>query len=206
MLNVGRVGRGAQAAVVSAGAGVVALVLLVLFFVIGQPFGTLNDMALVVAVAALQPMMLAHYELGGIVPLWPARLSLAGATAAVVGWVLLQLAFIAGLVDFDYERPATGAMAVQAVLLAIIGLWIAGASTVAGRWLPMLVRGLGILSGISTVLAAIGLLQGGMTSVVGWAGAPGYLVGWPLWALALGRVFTERAGSTPSVVEATASA
>src|SRR3954451_11711835 len=113
MLNVGRVGRGAQAAVVSAGAGVVALVLLVLFFVIGQPFGTLNDMALVVAVAALQPMMLAHYELGGIVPLWPARLSLAGATAAVVGWVLLQLAFIAGLVDFDYERPATGAMAVQ---------------------------------------------------------------------------------------------
>jgi hypothetical protein len=206
MLNVARVARGAQAAYVSGAAGVIALVLLVLFFVIGGPFGTLNDIALLVAVVALQPMMLAHYELGGIVPLWPARLSLAGATAAVAGYALLQLAFIAGLVDFDYEQPATGALAVQTLFLAVIGLWVAGASALAGRWLPMLARGLGILAGVSTLLAAIGLLQGGMTSVVGWAGAPGYLVGLPLWALALGRVFAEQAGSGPSVVEATASA
>jgi hypothetical protein len=158
---------------------------------LGQPFGTINDGLLLVMVAALLPVMLAHYELGGVVPLWPARLSLVGASAAVVAWVVIQAAFVVGAVTFDYDHAATGAMAVQAWLLALIGLWIAGASLLAGRWLPNLVRTLGVFAGLSTVLAAAGLLQGGMTSSLGWIGAPGYLVGLPVWAWLLSRAFRE---------------
>src|SRR5215212_10398223 len=111
-MNRYRVLAGASGATWAAIAGVIALVAIGLFFWIGQPFGTINDIALIVMVLSLGPVMLAHYELGGIVPLWPARLSLAGAVAAAAGWSLLQLTFVLGVVEFDYDHAATGAFAI----------------------------------------------------------------------------------------------
>src|SRR5262245_52202552 len=108
-MNEGRVRRGATGALVAAAAGVVAVITIALFFSVGQPFGTLNDTALLVMTVALAPVMLAHYELGGIVPLWPARLSLAGSLAAVAVYAVVQGAMIVGAVTFDYEHPAVGA-------------------------------------------------------------------------------------------------
>src|SRR5215217_3529619 len=101
-MNRSRVVRGAKGAMTAAIAGGVALVAIGLFFWIGQPFGTVNDIALLVMTLSLGPVMLAHYELGGIVPLSPARLSLAGAVAAAAAWSLIQLAMILGPLSFDY--------------------------------------------------------------------------------------------------------
>lgn len=193
MLDVTRVRRGATAALVAAIAGVVALVAIGLFFAIGQAFGTINDVALLVMTLALLPMMLAHYELGGVVPLWPARLSLAGAGFAVVAWAIVQGAMIVGIVTFDYEHGATGAFAALCVLQALIGLWIAGASLLAGRWLPTLVRTLGIVAGVGTVVMAAGLLRSGVNDTLTYVGGIGYQVVLPLWAYLLGRVFRDRA-------------
>jgi hypothetical protein len=184
---------GASGAIWVALAGVVALVTIILFFSIGQPFGTINDIALTVMVLSLGPVMLAHYELGGIVPLWPARLSLAGALAAAFGWAVLQGAFVLGLVDFDYERTATGAFVLSNLLQAAIGLWIAGASLLAGRWLPITVRGLGFVAGAGTVLLSIGLLLGGLSHPLSTVGGVGYAVVLPVWAFMLSRVFQARA-------------
>src|SRR2546421_8072595 len=103
----GRVGRASMAAYVAAGAGAVALVCIALFFTVGEPFGTLNDIALLVMTVAIGPIMLGSYELGGVTPLWPARLSLAGGVGAVVVWSVVQAAMIARLVTFDYYAPAT---------------------------------------------------------------------------------------------------
>ena len=192
-MNRYRVIGGASGALWAAIAGVVALVAIVLFFTVGQPFGTINDLALIVMVLSLGPVMLAHYELGGVVPLWPARLSLAGAVAAAAGWSALQLAFVLGLVDFDYDHPATGAFAVSNLLQLVIGLWIAGASLLAGTWLPMTVRLLGIVAGVGTALLSLGLLLGGSSHPLSYAGGLGYLVVLPTWAFLLGRVFADRA-------------
>ena len=49
-------------------AGGLALVTIGLFFWIGQPFGTINDLALVVMTAAIPFLMLAFWELGGLTP------------------------------------------------------------------------------------------------------------------------------------------
>ena len=194
-MNRYRVLAGASGATWAAIAGAIALVAIGLFFWIGQPFGTINDIALLVMTLSLGPVMLAHYELGGVVPLWPARLSLAGAVAAVAGWSLLQLAFVLGIVDFDYERAATGAFAVSCLLQVVIGLWIGGASLLAGRWLPATVRALGIVAGLGTVFMSIGLLLGGMNHTLTWVGGIGYQVVLPVWAFLLGRVFRAHAGS-----------
>jgi hypothetical protein len=192
-MNVYRVIGGASGALWAAIAGVVALVAIVLFFTVGQPFGTINDIALIVMTLSLGPVMLAHYELGGIVPLWPARLSLAGAIAAAAGWSLLQLAMVLGILTFDYEHPATGAFAISNLLQIVIGLWIGGASLLAGRWLPLTVRLLGIVAGVGTVLLSIGLLLGGVNHPLAYAGGVGYMIVLPIWAYLLSRVFATRA-------------
>ncbi|HET9852647.1 MAG TPA: hypothetical protein VFP56_09105 [Candidatus Limnocylindrales bacterium] len=200
-MNRYRVLAGASGALWVAIAGAVATVTIALFFWIGQPFGTINDLALIVLVLSLGPVMLAHYELGGVVPLWPARVSLAAAVAAAAGWAVLQLAFVLGIVEFDYDRAATGPFVVSNLLLVVIGLWIGGASLLAGRWLPPLVRALGVVAGVGTVLAAAGLLLGGMGHPLTLAGGIGYQVVLPAWAFLLSRVFRARAaesGALPS--------
>jgi hypothetical protein len=204
MVNRRRVANGATAALVASIAGIVALVAIALFFTVGQPFGTINDVALLVMTLSLPPLMLAHYELGGVVPLWPSRLSLAGASLAVAAWALIQLAMVLGIVSFDYAHGATGAFAAAAVLQILIGAWIAGASLLAGPWLPPLVRTLGVVAGLGTMIMSLGLLSTGVNDTLTYIGGLGYQVVLPAWAYALSRVF-RRAAETPDASPAVTS-
>lgn len=192
-MNTYRVLGGASGAFWAAIAGVVAAVAIGLFLWLGQPFGTINDVALVVMTLSLGPVMLAHYELGGVVPLLPARLSLGAGVAAAAGWSLLQLAMVLGLVTFDYAVAATGAFALSCLLQIVVGLWIGGASLLAGRWLPIGVRALGIVAGAGTALTAAGLLLGGTAHPLSAIGGVGYVLVLPVWAYLLGRVFAAKA-------------
>lgn len=204
MLNRYRVEGGVSGAFTAAVAGAVALVATGLFLAVGQPFGTVSDVALLVMMLSLGPLMLAHYELGGVVPLWPARLSLAGAVAAVAAWVAIQAAMLLGAVSADRGAAATGAFADQSVLLGFVGLWVAGASLLAGRWLPATVRSLGILAGLGTIAMAVGQLLGGVDHPVTWVGGIGYQVVLPVWALFLGQVFRVHAAALAASPDAVA--
>ena len=194
MINRNRVANGATAAFVGAAAGAVALVSIGLFFTFGQPFGAINDLALLLMTAALAPMALASYELGGRTPLRPAQASLALVTVAVTAWCAVQLAMVVGLVTFDYGRGATGAFAAESFTQIVFGAWILGASLLAGPWLPSRPRWLGVLAGAGTVTSAMGLLMGGVDHPLTWVGGLGYEIAWPIWAFLLGRVF-RRAGA-----------
>ena len=108
-------------------AGLLAVVALVLFFTTGQPWGTINDLLLIVTIGALPVLMLAFWELGGLTPT-PLAL-----TAQVLGWLaaaiwcLTHLLFVLGVVEIDYDASAaTGAYLVESVALVYIGLWIGG--------------------------------------------------------------------------------
>ena len=205
MLDTRRVRSGATAALTSAVAGALALISIALFFAVGEPFGTLNDALGLVMVLALAWVMLAHYELGGVVPLWPARLSLGGALLAVAGWTVLQVLFVARVLNVNVNAAAAGGWEVQMVFQAIIGLWIAGASLLAGRWLPPLVRALGIVAGIGVVLMSVGILRGGYADMLTNVGGVGYQIVLPVWAWLLARVFRGAivapavAGAAPTV-------
>jgi hypothetical protein len=188
-----RVERAAQAAVVAAVAGAIALVTITLFFTIGQPWGTLNDLAITVETLAIAPIMLGSYELGGVTPLWPARASLAGGIAAVLLWSAITLAMVGGFVSFDYEHAATGAFLYQNLALIVIGLWLTGAPPLAGPWLPTPLRWLGALSGLGFVLTGIGLIQGGMASPIAYVGGIGYQLLFPIWAWLMAGIFRSQA-------------
>jgi len=182
--------RAALAAYVVAAAGLVAAVTIILFFTSGQPWGTVNDMALLVMTAAIAPLMLAFWELGGLTPTPLARMAQVSGWIAVAAWCVTQALFIAGVLEFDYERPATGALAVESVALIVIGLWIAGANLLAGSWLNS-IRWFGVVAGLGFVLLPIGMLLGGLDHPLTYAGGIGSSIVLPVWAFLMGRHLNE---------------
>jgi hypothetical protein len=191
-------------AVTSGVAGLVANALLILFYVLARPWagewseyawlGPANDLVVAVQFAALVPVALAvHAALGGRIGGFTAT----GVTAMVAATVL-QLALVAGLVDFDVEVYAV------VMCLAVVFAWMLAAS-VAGRSVlaPAAVRlgtlaGLGFLAGLA--VAALGLLlPEGPARYAAWVvGGLAGLAGWlafPVWPLALVRRVRVRPGA-----------
>jgi hypothetical protein len=185
------VARAAMAAYVVAGAGLVALVTIGLYYWVGQPWGTLNDLSLLVMTLALAPLMLAFWELGGLTPTPLALAAQVSGWIAVLAWCGVQALMILGVLTFDYNTGATGAFAVEAVALVVIGLWVAGANLLAGPWLGW-IRWLGVLSGIGFVIFAIGLLLGGVNHSLTYTGGIGYQIVFPIWAFLMGRLLAAR--------------
>lgn len=181
------VARAAVAAYVVAVSASVGLVTIGLFFWIGQPWGTINDLALLVMTLALALLMLAFYELGGRTPTPLALLAQGSGWIAVLTWCLIQALFIAGVVDLDYRAPATGAFAAQAGGLVVIGLWLAGANLLAGPWLSWM-RWLGVVSGLGFVALGIGFFLGGLYHPLNYVGGIGYQVVLPIWAVLMARL------------------
>ncbi len=181
------VSNAALAAYVLASAALVGLVTIGLFCWIGQPWGTVNDLALLVMTLALAPLMLAFYELGGRTPTPLAQAAQAFGWIAVLTWSAVQLLLIAGALTFDYKAGATGAFAIESYADIGIGLWIAGASLLAGPWLNP-VRWLGVVSGLGFVVLAIGLLMGGQDHPLTYLGGIGYEIVLPIWAFLMARL------------------
>ena len=169
------------AARVVAAAGLIGLVAIGLFWWAGQPWGTAHDVAQLVMTLALAPLMLAFYELGGRTPTPLAQAAQASGWIAVLTWSAVQASMIAGLVEFEYGTPATGAFAAWAVALAVIGLGCAGANLLAGPWLGR-VRWLGVVAGLATAIFGIGVVAGAVDDADSYLGI-GCQLGLTIWAV-----------------------
>ena len=177
-------------------AGLVALVTIGLYFWIGQAFGLINDLALIVMTAAIPFLMLAFWELGGLTPTPLALVAQTGGWLAAAVWCLTHLLFVFGVVSIDYGAPASGAFAVEALALIVIALWIAGANLLAGPWLGAM-RWFGVVTGAGVVLFAIGTLLSGNQGTLVYIGGVAYLVLLPAWGALMGR-FLGRFESQPA--------
>ena len=176
-----------RAAQVSGATGIAANVLLVLFFVLAEPFsgspdgaswlGTANDWLMVPQFAALIPVALA---LGRRLPAtrWVRALTAAGAVAMAV-IVLAHLALVLGLLDFEVQ------VGVVLGAIVVLHLWLLGTSLVGHRTgrLPRPVTRAGVLLGTSlpvgAALVAAGLLVPGPARWALWA--PGFALGAAGW-------------------------
>ena len=178
--------RAVVAAYAAAAGGLAATLTIILFFWIGQPWGTLNDIALLVMTAAIPVLMLAFWELGGLTPTPLALAAQVSGWVAVIVWCVIHALFIGGVVEIDYEQAATGALAIESVALIVIGLWIAGANLLAGPWLNA-VRWFGLAAGLGFVLLPLGMLLGGLDHPLTYAGGVGYSIVFPVWSFLIGR-------------------
>jgi hypothetical protein len=178
--------RAVVAAYVAAAAGLVAAITIALFFAIGQPWGTLNDIALLVMTAAIPVLMLAFWELGGLTPTPLALAAQVSGWIAVIAWCVAQALMMVGVLSFDYNDAASGGLLAEAVAMLVIGLWISGANLLAGPWLNA-TRWFGVAAGLGFVLLPIGLILGGVDHPLTYAGGIGYSIVFPVWAFLMGR-------------------
>jgi hypothetical protein len=175
-------------------AGLLGLIFIILFFTIGQPFGTLNDICIgltailiVILVWMLYPghhaqspllsnIALVIALLGALVVLVGSALSIFGVT----GWFLSGLYMAAGN--------------------AIIGLWLLGLnySAFLVNSFPHGLIIFGIISGVILALGLVtilGIFRGVDTqeyeltifNYIWWTSSLGYLILYPIWCVLLGR-------------------
>jgi hypothetical protein len=185
-------------AIAVAGVSLLGAVFLGLLFVVGQPFGTLNDV--LIAFAAVLSGLLAWMIYSGFrspsPQIWPLALlaALAGAVIVTIGSVLVISGttgwYLAGLFMMAGN--------------ALIGLWLLGISSFArgtGAW-P---NGLVILGVVAGAIMAVGLLTvpGIVRGIDAWEAAPwvvnlgqvsalGWILVYPAWCFWLGRFLLSR--------------
>lgn len=176
---------------VVAAAGVVGLSGIGLSMSVGEPWGMVSDLALLVMVVAVAPLMLAFYELGGVTPLRMAQLAQTLGWLSVAAFVVVQLQVLAGSIDFSPNTATPGAVVAASVALGYIGLWIAGANVLAGPWLSA-VRWLGLAAGMAAVLFAVGTMVGSPDS--GWRllGGVGFVALGAAWAFLMAGLLDRR--------------
>lgn len=204
-MNVGttvRVGLDAGAltpgrwALVAGAAGIAANLLLVLFFVLAQPWrsadsafawlGPANDILVVAQFAALVPVAVAVRDrLGGRL----VRTATGAAVAAMAAIAVLQLGLLAGVLGFDVEAPL-----VIGCQLVIFGwLLVIGRADAMPRGLARFGTAVAASFLFGTVIAALAALPpwGSPAAFVGFAvavliGLPGRL-GFGVWPLLVAR-------------------
>ena len=186
--------------------GLAANVLLVLFFLLAQPFGairqdfmwlgTANDWFIVVQFLTLIPVALAVRN--GQPANRAVRLTTTAAVIAMVGIAVLQLLLIADVLDFGIQ------VGLIVALFLVIYAWVLVVSSTGHRHgtLPRPVTRFGLLLGVSfpvgLLIAAAGLPFGWGTTAQLAFGVPGIVIGsaaWlslPAWPLLLARFVLNR--------------
>jgi len=170
-------------AYVSAAAIIIAFVTLILFFSIGEPFGTINDTASVFQVLFMLPLALLLYRINAdnvrLLNVVTMILGIVGIIIAAVGQSLLVIRIITYQQSLSF-LPAGAA----------IGVWLVLISYEASirRLIPRRLAWAGILAGIGYLVTVVGFLFGGQESPIFYAGGLILVVSYPLWAFWFGRV------------------
>jgi hypothetical protein len=181
-------------ALVTGIAGVLSLVFIVLFFTIGQPFGTLNDFCIGLAglsSGVLASMLYAEHHLQSPLNQLALGLALIGAVVVALGSLLVIFNitgwYLAGL----YMSAGN----------ALIGLWLLTLNYSVRQSTPW-THGLIVFGLVIGIVMALGLvvIPGIIKGIDSWDAAPwyinyigmpgglGYLVLYPIWCILLGRV------------------
>ena len=192
-------------AILGGAVGVIGFISLILLFVVGEPFGTLNDILSIPTAFLLMPLVFALYRLNAAEHSWLSLFAwiagTAGFLAAAVGSTLLVM----GRIDFQqslvYGIGGFGLIGLWALLNAVIGL--------ADHTLPKGLAWMGVLLGLTPTLALVAVLRAdsiagalsgmaGQTAAGGQAGplvyalfALGFIsyAGLPVWFILVGRLF-----------------
>jgi hypothetical protein len=163
----------------------IALITISMFFSLGQPWGTVNDVASLVQWLAAIPLVIA---------LWSYQRGLGPVSFAVAAVGLTSLVIACGLTILLLARTVTFASVGMPTAVAggVYGVWLLlAAAVLAGRSpLPTPLIAIMALAGIGTAIGVIGFVAFGSNHWLTYAGG---LVGglmYPVWAYWLAYLLT----------------
>jgi len=179
--------------------GLLAFVFIILLFAAGQPFGTMNDFCIgIAAVMSLVLVWMLFPRLHAQSPL----LSRIAFVIAAIGAVLVLVG--SGLAIFGVKGWFLSGL-YMAAGNAMIGLWLLGLSYsgLKGGYLP---HGLGVFGVTIGVILALGLVaipgifrgidtseyEISIVNLIWWVSSIGYLAGYPVWCVLLGRTLLSK--------------
>jgi hypothetical protein len=171
-------------AYVSATATILTFVSAVLFFSLGQPFGTLNDVASVFQLIFMLPLALILYLIFRPHNQW---LSFLAATLGMSGMLVVgtvQSLLVAGVITYQQTVPFVP-------FGSAIGGWLilSGYLSLTSQLFPRTLAWAGLLAGVGYIVTVAGFTLGGYQNPVFYAGGLLMLISYSTWAFWLGRVF-----------------
>ena len=175
--------------------GLLGLVFIILFFTVGQPFGTLNDIC--IGLTAILSAVLVWM----LYPRFHAQSPLLSQVALVIAMIGLILVIVGSILSISAIKGWYLSGLYMAAGNAMIGVWLLGLSFFAlqDKSLP---NSLGILGFISGLILALGLVtipaifQGidvkeyklTLFNSLWWISSLGYLALYPTWCILFGRL------------------
>lgn len=169
---------------IAAGATIFGFVTFVAFFIVGDPFGIMNDIASVVIALTSIPILIALHQLHQM------NYSASSWFALVIGIAALLVAAIAQsmlalkIIKYEQTLPATIGFGIFG-----ISLMIHGYLSRIGETLPRKISMWGIFAGLGYFLVIVGFMLGQQNHPLTYVGGLMSVIAFPTWAIMLGNHF-----------------
>ena len=171
-------------AIVSGIATIIGFVTIIIFFSVGQPWGTMNDVSSVILAFSLLPVLLALYYLHRQhAPGITLSVLVIGVLALLVA-AIFQLLLIFGIIAFEQTAVIVPAA------FGLFGAALAIYNVLTRRYnsLPNPLAWLGIVAGVSYVLVIVGFILGGQEHPLTAIGGVTAVIIYPIFAIWFGRI------------------
>jgi hypothetical protein len=172
-------------AYVSAGATIFGFATLITFFMVGDPFGIMNDVSSVVIVLSALPILFSLHQIHR-------SAAATGSLAALAMGVFASLSAAVYQTIFIVTRKTFGDSVTLSYGIFGLSLVMYGYFALTDNMLPRGLAWLGIVAGIGYVLVITGFILGGENHPLTYVGGLASMVGYPTWAIWLGRQLLSR--------------
>jgi hypothetical protein len=163
-------------------ATIIGFVTLIAFFMVGEPYGTINDVSSVVIALSALPVLYSLYQLHrSAAPSISLTAVIIGVIAALNAAVLQIILITTGNTYGNAVTLSYGVFGLSLVIFSYLAL--------TDKLLPRGLAWFGILAGIGYVVVNAGFILGGENHPLTYVGGLASIIGYPTWAIWLGRVF-----------------
>jgi len=160
----------------SAAATIVGFVTLIVFFSVGEPFGTINDISSIILALSLLPLALALYLLQRPCAALLSLIALIIGICAMLAASILQILLVLRVIKLELTLVAVPAA------FGVVGVWLLLNSSLAlaSGTLPSGLAWVGMVAGVGYILVILGFILGGQQHPLTAVGGLTAVIGYPI--------------------------
>lgn len=172
---------------IAAGATILGFITIIIFFMVGDPFGIMNDISSVVIALAGIPILLAMHQLHRSARPALSLIAFVIGIVAVLVVAATQTMLVLKIIKYEQSAaPATIGFGVFGASLILFGYLSYIANTFSRRMSVW-----GIFAGLGYILVTAGFLLGLQEHPLSYIGGVMTVIAFPTWAVMLGKQFVK---------------